>query len=281
MNTQTKQYIAQELKALADKTSGVRLANRAGVSNATISQMINGNWSLIKDEMWRKVQTTLRIDLNWRHADTSNYNYLMTLLSGCQERSLSIGIAYDAGHSKSHTYKQYERLNENVIYVECANYWTRKDYARALANAAGIKVNGTYGETIERFLDHLRSLDRPLVIIDQADKLSDSQLDLFMDFYNQTEGYCGFVLSGVPALSKRIDRGVQRDRIGYKETFSRLGSKFITLKRTTLEDVAAVCKANGIDDEDTIIHIFTESDGDMRRVRRSVEREWLIKSKAA
>jgi DNA transposition AAA+ family ATPase len=105
-----------------------------------------------------------------------------------------------------------------------------------LLRSAGLSSEGTVGELIENFIEHVRTLHKPLIIVDQADKLKDPQLDLFMDFYNDLEGHCAFILSGVPALQKRILKGVQRDKIGYRELYSRVGRKFISLPDATLKE---------------------------------------------
>lgn len=52
-----------------------KVATKCGVSSATISQMMNGNWELIKAEMWQKVAQSLTINvLEWQssgHRDRS------------------------------------------------------------------------------------------------------------------------------------------------------------------------------------------------------------------
>lgn len=276
MTASQKQKIVSELEKLVAKSSGKKVANKAGVSNATISQMINGKWELIADEMWRKVSVTLRIEDSWNTAITANYTLITELVAAAKKRHMSIGISYDAGHGKSHTYKAFERAENNVIYVECKNYWSKKSYVKALLTACGMEVFGTTEEMIEAFIDHVMGMEAPIVIIDQMDKLKDPQMDLFMDFYNDLYNHCGFVLSGVPALKKRILKGVQRDKIGYCELWSRIGRKFIALDPTSLKDVRLICHANGLTDENEVEKAFAESQGDLRRVRREVEKYYLL-----
>ncbi|MCT4647600.1 MAG: AAA family ATPase [Carboxylicivirga sp.] len=277
MNTSHKNCIVAELEALARKESQSKIARRAGVSTATISQMINQNWELIRDEMWQKVKINLHIDWAWQTAETTNLKALNQLLTAAQKRSMSIAISHNAGAGKSHTYRLYSRTFENVIYVECKNYWTKKSYARQLCTACGVSDSGTVEQLIERFIATMKSMNKALVIIDQVDKLKDSQLDLFMDFYNELDGHCGFVLSGVPALKRRIERGCQLDKIGYKELRSRIGRKYIQLANVSENDVTAVCKANGVNDEQVINEIYNTCEGDLRRVRRSIDQYFLMK----
>lgn len=280
MEKTTKITIVEALKSLSNAHSQNKLAKMAGVSSATISQMINGKWDLIADEMWRKVHSNLRMDLSWNTAATANFSILSELLGGVQMRSLSIAISNDAGTGKSHAYKAYALNFVNVIYIECKNYWSKKSYARNLLTACGLNDSGTTEELIERFIRHLKTLQKPIVILDQADKLKDNQMDLFMDFYNELESSCGFVLSGVPALEKRIKRGVQHDKIGYSELWSRVGRKFISLAKISFNDVSAICIANGLNDQDEIKRIYNSCEGDLRRVRRDVEKYFLIQNAA-
>src|SRR5690554_7383571 len=127
-----KHIISKEVARLAAKTSQNRVAYNAGVSNATISKMVRNDWDAISSEMWRRVQTNLRIDFNWNHAEITNFKILHGLCATAQKNSLSIAISEDAGRGKSQTYTFYERSYKNVVYIECKNYWTKKQYITTL-----------------------------------------------------------------------------------------------------------------------------------------------------
>jgi len=276
MNVQLKREIADEVIKMSQSTSQNKVSAKAGVSSATISQIRNNNWELIADEMWRKIMSNLKISTGWKIAPTTNLKSVTQLIAAAQQRKLSIGIAYDAGAGKSVCYKLYANENPNSIYIECKNYWSKKSYVKSLLKACGIKPFGTTEEMIEHFLDHMKSLHDPILIIDQFDKLKDPSMDLFMDFYNELEGACAFIVSGVPALKKRVVKGAQRDKIGYRELYSRIGRKFIELDPIKLNDVKSICEANGLTDKEEINYIFKNSEGDIRRVRRDVERYHLL-----
>lgn len=276
-----KQAIVGELKIRIRKgESQNSLATRCGVSGATISQMVNSNWGLIAEKMWRRVMIALKIDFSWKTANTKNFKMLMSLLNNCKQKSISVGISHDAGAGKSHAYSHYERQIDNTFYLECKTFWTRKNYMKKLLQNFGLTSDGSIEVMVERLTDHLEGLDKPLVILDQLDKLNDSSLDLFMDFYNVLDGYCAFVVSGVPALKKRILRGCQLDKSGYKEFYSRIGKNFIYLDEITIDDVALICKENGLDDPEKINEIFNMCDGDLRRVKRDVQKYFMTKKAA-
>lgn len=283
MTTQQKQAIVNEIIRLSKlyatedgKTNQSKVAIMAGTSTATISQMINQNWDLIKDEMWQRVKINLRIDTDWNNAETTNYVQLTKLLKEVQLRNMSVCIVHNAGTGKSHTYKLYESNFENVIYIECKNYWTKKSYVKQLLIACGLDPFGTVEEMIEKFINKVKKLKKPIIIIDQFDKLKEPSMDLFMDFYNDLDKHCGFVLSGVPALKKRIERGCQNEKIGYDELKSRIGKKYIPLYPIKEKDVQAVCEANGVTDEQFINETFNTCEGDLRRVRRNIDQYFLM-----
>lgn len=274
MTTTQKQQITNEVKYLISLTSANKVAIRAGVSSATISQMINNKWELIADEMWQKVQVKLRIELNWNTAPTANFKYILKHIEQAQKQSLSFGVSDKAGAGKSEVYKYYAKQNQNVIYIECMTFWKQKSFAKALNVACGLDDFGTTEDLIERVLDYLSSKKAPFMIIDQTDKLKDASLDLFIDFFNNLPN-CGFLLSGTPALEKRFKRGVNNDRSGYHECWSRIGRKWLKLKAATKDDIAQICKANGIDDNDEILRIYENCEDDMRRVKKDVQKYFL------
>ena len=287
MTTEQKQVIATEVVRLAklygkkDKTSASKVAVKAGVSSATISHITQGKWDGIADEMWRKIKVKLRINFDWKTADTANVNYIKKKLDYAKENGKSIGFAHDAGTGKSHTFRMYENNIKNVIYLECMRYWTPRSYTKAFALACGLDDAGNTVENIENIVNHIAELDKPLIIIDQMDKLKDGSMSLFVDLYNHFDENCGFVLSGVPALSKMIKAGVKNDKFGCREIWSRIGRKFLSLKPLTLKDVTAICNANDYYDEENIQTIFNTCDGDLRNVKKDVQLYLLIQKETA
>jgi len=273
MTNAHKELITADLSTLCKYTSQNHMAKVLDVSTALVSQIINHNWKLISDEKWRVIETKLFIDADWITVETQNFKILNSLISTSQKMGITIAISDTPGKSKSETYKHYWKQNiANTIYVQCKTTWTKKTYLKALLTASGQDTYGKTEELLNRFINHLMALKNPNVIIDQCDKLKDPQLDLFMDFYNDLDGKCSFIISGVKALEKRILKGVQRDKIGYAEFYSRIGRKFIQLDHITHQDVSLICKANGVQDEEMIHFIYQNCEDDLRRVRRDVDK---------
>ena len=270
MNEKNKQLIRAEIARLSKLSSQNRVANRVGVSSATISQIINNNWRLIKPEMWRKIKVRLKLDLNWNTAPTAMFRDLTLFLDTAKNNQSTVSFSHQAGTGKSHLYNHYQRVVPNVIYIEGTKTMSKKTYIKKLLVNAGQDAIGTTEELMEQFIDHVSELEQPLIIIDQFDKLKENTFDLFMDFYNELYGHCGFVISGVKALEKRILMGVQRNKIGYEEIWSRMDRKFIKLYATTREDVKLIFEANGVSDKLAITESYNSCGGDLRRVKKDV-----------
>ena len=126
---------------------------------------------------------------------------------------------------------------------------------------------------MDDIIDTLKRKENPLVVLDEADKLSDHVFYFFISLYNQLEGHCGIILCATNFLEKRIKKGLRTKRKGYEEIYSRMGRKFVELQVVNTEDIAAVCVVNGISDAKTINRIADDCECDLRRVKRAI---WAI-----
>ena len=268
-----KQTIVERLIEFCDqKGSQAKAAAALKVSNATVSQMINGNWELIKDEMWRTVSNGIGMQGgNWATVATGGYKRMTSVLEDAQGNSLVMAVIGDAGCGKTQAIEHYVKNHRNAYHLQCAEYWNKKNFLQNLCQQMGMRnTYGTVYDLIEDIVRELEKEDSPLIIVDEADKLSDVVLYFFITFYNRLEDHCGIVLCATGYLKKRIIAGERNERKGFAEIHSRVGRNFIGMPQTTSEDIAAICEANGVDDLNAINTICKKSDFDLRRVKRLV-----------
>lgn len=273
MTHQEKLTIADTLELyVTQKASANKVAVEMKVSPATISQMRNHNWENIALEMWRKVGAFLGVGTNeWKFAETKNANELQKFFSDSQQFALVLAITGNAGSGKTETAKKYESENKNVFRLSCNEYWDRKWFLRELLSKMGKETDGmTMPEMMQKAVTTLKSAEKPLIILDEADKLADKVLLFFITLYNELEGHCGIIIMATQYLERRIRRGIAAQKRGYREIYSRVGLRFIELEPTTFADVKAVCNANGLTDEQTIRGISKDCDSDIRRVKRLI-----------
>ena len=275
MTRNEKQSISDSLRSYVATKGSQNQAARTlvQVSGATISQVLNGNWDLISDEMWRTIASQIGHDANgWKVIRTAGYTRMYDILRDAQQNALVLAVTGDAGCGKSQAIKQYATENQNVIVLSCSEYWNRKLFLNELLRALGRSdyMGNTVGEMVSEAMLRLKRLDSVVLVLDEADKLNDQVLHFFITIYNQLEDQCGIVLCATQYLEKRIKRGVQNNRKGYREIYSRIGRKFIPMPVVNDSTIADVCTANGITDRRTITHIINDSECDLRRVKRLV-----------
>jgi hypothetical protein len=289
MTNSEKQQITDNLKVyIAKFTSQNKAANSLkNVSAATISQMVNEKWELIKDEMWRNVaaQIGMNDDNHWVIVETAAFKLLNSLLTDAQIYSNVFAAIGKAGSTKTTAMKAYSE-NSEAFRLQCSEFWNRKFFLEELLAVMGRDSSGlTVAEMMKETVSQLKKKDKPILILDEADKLSDQVLYFFITLYNELEGHCGIVLCATDHLRKRILRGIKLNKKGYNEIYSRVGRNFIELPDVSYTDVTKVCVANGIGVDikitvqdnngksvkrNAIQEIFADSDGDLRRVKRKV-----------
>lgn len=249
-----------------------KAATALGVSPAVVSKLMNNDWGLIADEMWRKIAAGIGYDSSeWVIVETRDFQIMTTLLKDAQEHSNVMAICGEAGTGKSMAIKQYSNANQKVFLLLCNEYWNRKMFMQELLTSMGRDCSGyTVGEMMSEIVKYLKMMDRPLIVMDEADKLSDQVLYFFISLYNSLEDSCGIMLCATDHLEKRIKRGLKLNKKGYKEIYSRIGRKFIPLKGVGSVDIQHVCIANGISDKSQIKKVIEESEWDLRRVKRIV-----------
>lgn len=274
METIKKNQIAQALRSYCERYESQNKAANSlkGVSSATISQILNGKWDAIKDEMFRNVAVQIGYkDEKWEAVETSDYRRIMAILGDVQENSLVMAISGDAGTGKTFAIKNYVASQRNAYMLCCNEFWNRKTFLTELLAVLGRDYTGfTVGEMMFEAVRALKRKDAPLLVLDEADKLNDNVLYFFITLYNQLEDECGIVLCATNHLEKRIRRGIRLNKKGYEEIWSRIGRKCVALKGVSSADIAMICQANGVENAQEIDAIITDCEGDLRRVKRKV-----------
>ncbi len=274
MKQTEKEAIAAKLRTYVDSKESQNAAAKSlrGVSAATVSQILNGNWDLISDDMWRTVGNQIGYDpRNWVVIETEGHRRMTQVLTDAQRHSLVMAVTGDAGCGKSQAIKVYAGGNRNVIALSCSEYWNRKEFLGELLQSLGTEPGGsTVADMMREAIRQLKRREGVLIVLDEADKLSDQVLHFFITIYNKLEDTVGIVLCATQYLKKRIERGVVNNRKGYKEIYSRIGRKFIPMPVVNRGDIKAVCTANGLEDRREIERIIDDADNDLRRVKRLV-----------
>lgn len=283
MNKQSKEKIKALLEQYCARYQSINQAVKTlkGVSSATVSQIKNNNWELISEKMWINIGKQVGFQSEeWVNVETANYADIMNLLMDAKNNSRVHAIVGGAGWGKDTTIKDFAEAFDNTFIINCSEYWNKKYFMVELLRAMGVSQSGTVTDMVERCIKRVNNCLRPLIIINEVDKLKDETLYFFITLYNLTEDKCGIACFSTDQMEKRIDRGLFLNKKGYQEIYSRFGRRFIQLTKPNKADVRMICNANGLQDEDDVAEIYNSCEGDLRRVKKLVQNKAHIAGEA-
>lgn len=259
-------------------------ASLRNVSEATIINIRTGKWENISDDMWRNVgkQVGFSKKGTWNFVETVDAKTLIHYFEDAKEFSNVFAITAPSGSGKTYVSQWYEGKRHNVYHISCAEYFNRKVFLTKILEKMGKENTGyNVAEMMDLIVDLLMRQENPLIILDEVDKLPDQVLYFFITLYNHLHGKCGIVMLATDFFAKRIVRGRRINKKGYSEIYSRLGRRFISLRGTDKDEVAEICKANGLKDPSLITSIYNEYEGDLRRLERGVHKSRMRTMKKA
>lgn len=282
----TTEMKEQVRSALIAYRSNFPTLNRAaeslqGVSSATVSQLCNGKYELISDEMFVRIATQIGFAFDsWNLHEGKTFKEITFTLSDAQAYKNVTWIVGDAGCGKTTAAIEYRRTHRNVFYILCSEDMRRSDFVREIAKQVGAPTDTTnLRDMLENAISMISFLGNPLLIFDEGDKLTDSVFNYFISIYNRLEGHAGIVFLSTDYIKRRMDAGLRYNKKGYKEINSRIGRRFFDVSPTEENDIYAICQANNLTDRADIEEVLKDarrSDNDLRRVKRCIHRQKRI-----
>lgn len=284
LSLEQKQAISEKLAEYVSRySSQAKAANSLkGTSAGTVNAILKGKFENISDEMFCNIRSQIessKVD-GWQLCGTAAFKDVNTFLEDAQQYQNVSWIVGPAGIGKTTAATIYARGHKNVFYLPCSEDMHKSDFVRELARKIGIRTEGlTVRETLASITAELVTLDHPLLIFDEGDKLTDSVMYYYISLYNALEDKCGMVFLSTPYIEKRINRGVAADRKGYAEMYSRICRRFVQLTKVTEYEVMAICRANGLTTDTNIDKVVADArlaEFDIRRVKKEVHKQLRI-----
>lgn len=216
---------------------------------------------------------------DWKLTESDNFRAATYVMSDAQMYQNVTWLVGDAGCGKTTAALEYSRTHREVCYILCSEDMKRSDFVRSIARQVGAPADGiNLRDTLDCALSMISRLGNPLLIFDEGDKLTDVVLNYFISIYNRLEGRAGIVFMSTDYMKRRLENGLRYNKKGYKEINSRIGRRFFELCATTRNDVYAICRANGLNNEPAIALVLKDAadkDNDLRRVKRMVHAQKL------
>ena len=226
------------------------LAARIGVSAATLTNIQKERDDLLKSSMLRKVYNYVadKKQKGWQYVATSNFNTIQKACFDVQKNHRMLSIIGYTGAGKTTSLRYYYRNNKNVYYIESCKSMRPKQFFKKLLNEMGIHYSGTIYDMIQLVAKELNTQENPLLIIDEAGKLSQTHFMYLHDLRNATDNTTGIILSGVEYFKLNLEKAVDKQKEGMPEFYDRV-FLWQELFAPTKEEIIKICESNGIDNE--------------------------------
>lgn len=286
LSLEQKQKIVKAIFANRHNFTGsdAKYAESLGINKGILSRLKQGytNKVVADDKLIhiaRRLNVAFSNESEWKTANTSIYAYITGQLTISQQEGAS-GIYCDrADLGKTHTAKEYIRTHKNAVYIDCSRVKNKQKLIRAIAKEFGVDNKGKYADVFDDLVWYLKTIDKPLVILDEAGDLDYAAFLELKALWNATENYCGWYMMGADGLQSKIDRAMNNKKVGYTEIFSRYGGKYQALiigKLSTQE--AEVFKTNqvalliqiNLPNHADIQKLVAKCNGSLRRARLEI-----------
>jgi DNA transposition AAA+ family ATPase len=290
---QKKKILAAIAQNRANYPSDAKHATSLGISTSVYSMVKQGALDkALSDANWvriaRRLGVNLRHEIEWKPANTFTFLFIQKQLELAQLSSLSMILCDEPNIGKTYSAKYYIGCHENAVYIDCSQVKTKRRLIRKIATEFGTDNKGTYSDVYEDLVYYLRTLNNPLIILDEA---GDLQYEAFLELkalWNATEHCCGWYMMGADGLKEKINRSIDCKKVGYTEMLSRYGGRFSKVtpddgkerEKFLMKQASIVAKVNAPADAD-IPTIVRKTQGGLRRVYTEIEKLKIAAENAA
>jgi hypothetical protein len=165
---------------------------------------------------------------NWKIARTKVFEIICNDITFCKENGKAMIFVDEPEIGKTVAARYMVESTANTFYIDCSQCRSRTNFLRELCALLNLNYSGTEHSMKMAVKKKLVTLDNPIVILDEAGDLDNDMFVELKEYWNATEGRCGWYMMGADGLRARIQRGIQYQRVGYRELFSRFNGRFMT-----------------------------------------------------
>ena len=285
ITNEVKQRIVAAIAADRENyPSDNRHATALGIAPSVYNAIKRGNYEKqVSDANWvgiaRRLGVQLRTEIPWLAAQTPTYVFVSKQLEVCQGSGLSAILCDMPNIGKTFTAKAYVKQHKHAVYVDCSQVKTKLKLVRKIATEFGVGGNGRYSDVYEDLVYYLRSIETPLIILDEA---GDLQYEAFLELkalWNATERCCAWYMMGADGLKAKINRSIECKKVGYTEMLSRYGDRYSKVtpddckeREKFLKDQASVVARMNAPEGADIATLVRKSGGGLRRIYTEIEK---------
>jgi DNA transposition AAA+ family ATPase len=288
LSTDFKKAVAEGLLSLIQERQSINHAfyKFYGISDTNCQKIRLNRLDEVRmtDNEWLRLGRKLdvnTINSKWQAARTDVFITIEEDILFCKEYAKAKICVDECGIGKTFAAKYLSKKVRNCFYVDASQGKTLLSFTRNLSKALGFDPDSRVIDMKEDIKTYLKMIESPVVIIDEAGDLSAQVLMEIKEYWNATEGYCGWYLMGADGLKYIIEKGIKARKPGYKEIFSRFSERYTTTVPDFKDDrilfyrklITDVLLANGVEKSriDEIVRrcLVQTADGKISGLRRA------------
>jgi len=190
---------------------------------------------LLRESKWLEIAYELEIDFNktkWNIVRTDVYTMIEEEILFCKKYSKSRICVDSSDIGKSTTARHLSKNLKNCFYIDMSQCPGKIEFIRTLAKAVGVNPNDSIINLKKKTKYMLKMLPEPIIILDEAGDMHYQTFLSCKEYWNGTEGTCGWYMIGADALRAWIERGKRNRKVGFYEMFNRYGANYTAITPT-------------------------------------------------
>ncbi len=238
-----KKKVIEAVMTARKNYSGVdeNFAKTIGINKSVFSRLKKGETDrILSESVWINLAREFNVSnhtTTWKIARTKVYAEIESNIKYCKEYSKAMILIDDCGVGKTLCSKHVISKLKDAFFVDCSQGKTRQQFVRLIAKTIGIDPKGRYIDVKNNLKYALNNiLIKPIIVLDDAGYLDYPAFLEVIELWNGTEDTTGWYMIGDDSLQYKIQKGIDKKKIGYKAIFSRFLDEYIHITPVGLEN---------------------------------------------
>lgn len=182
-----------------------QLATKIGISESTLSQIRSGEYDYNPDNyVWNRVKKFIET-INKKVYETKLLRVVYRMLNEAfREKEIAV-ITSCSGAGKTTAIVQYCLINHFAVHIRVNEVFTTKYLLQIILRSLNCPTLGLNTQQMYETVSEMLTRKNRLIVIDEAERLKVSQLELLRDLFDQ--GNMGLCLVGLDSLRSLLQKG--------------------------------------------------------------------------
>lgn len=256
MSNEEKEQIALAVERykVEKKVSNADLAKKAKLNPAMITHVLGrkfdnySNGTPIPDNVFTALAKAMGAGVDV--VETESYKSIAMHLIKLKQFSMAGLIDGDTGTGKSFGVDTFlQRFPVGNFRIKAAADFSPGGFIKEVAKELGLNIYQSQYDLRGAVQEKLASIDRPLLIVDEAENLADYHYTTIKALYDALEGMCGIALVGANKYKQKLQVKARRARTKndvFPQIYSRFKTHTLNVPPMGLKDIELAANAFGV-----------------------------------